>query len=403
MTKVFLLALSTAIAMGCQDSHSTDQDQTLQRPTPLHVAYTTAQAPNGDTICFGGYGSSMGYNPTDSIFYLLTDRGPNVDGKTPESKMFPFPEFSPSVGKFKQRGDSLILLERIILKTADGTPFVGLPNREGDGVTGEVAYDLNGNIISTNFHGIDSEGLALAKDGTFWVSDEYAPFVMHFSAKGELLRQLSPGNGLPAHFALRRPNRGMEGLTISPDQKYLYGIMQSPLYMPDSRTKNESRNNRILEINIESGATREFIYQLQKPKHAVSEICALTDTTLLVLERDGKFLSSSTTPFKRIYKIDISEATDVTNNINIEMMSDAELAENDIKPVTKSLSVDIIRDIKDYSHDKAEGMALIDNSTLAIVNDDDFSVLETPEGGFAPKLKEDGDVDHATVYFAPLK
>ena len=39
---------------------------------------------NGINLYNGGYGSSMAQDPTDpSVFYLLTDRGPNVAGALP--------------------------------------------------------------------------------------------------------------------------------------------------------------------------------------------------------------------------------------------------------------------------------------------------------------------------------
>ncbi len=396
MRKISILSLLSLVA--CTATPTTPTSSL----TPLQVEYSVAATETGDTIYFGGYGSSMAYDHRDSSYYLLTDRGPNVDGKTAESKMFPFPEFSPTIGRFTVKGDSLILQEAITLKDSDGTPFLGLPNREGDGVTGEVAYDIHGNVILSNSRGLDSEGLAIAPDGTFWVSDEYAPFVMQFSREGVLLREMTPGNGFPAYFAKRRPNRGMEGLTISADGTKLYGIMQSPLYIPDSSTKDRSINNRILEIDLSSGATREFIYQLESPKFAVSEITFVDDTTMLVLERDGKFASEDVVPFKRIYKIDISSATDISNMV-IEMLSNEQLAQQNISPATKTLAVDIIRDIPGYSHDKAEGMAIIDGNILAIVNDDDFSAIDTEDGGFRPKLNSKGEVDHGVVYFVEMK
>ncbi len=395
MKKLTLYSLLLLSLSSCTATSQT------KLPAPLRIQYTTVLTSNGEKICFGGYGSAMAYDSNDSSYYLLTDRGPNVDGKTPESKMFPFPDFSPTIGQFKAVGDSLVLIKNIILRESDGTPFLGLPNREGDGVTGEVAYDIDGKVISSEFRGLDSEGLALAPDGTFWVSDEYAPFIMHFGTDGKLIKEMTPGKGFPEYFSKRRPNRGMEGLTISSDGTKLYGVMQSPLYLPDSRTKNKSVNNRILEIDLTSDATREFIYQLENPKLIVSEICYIDQNTLLILERDGKF-AKDTTGFKRVYKIDISSASEVSNQ-EIEMMSSAELASQGIKPVKKTLTVDILKQIPGYSHDKPEGIAIMGNNILAIVNDDDFSSYETPEGGFKPKVNLKGEVDHAVVYFVEMQ
>ena len=41
----------------------------------------------------GGYGSDLVYLKKDSTFWLLTDRGPNVDNQSGDGKIFPQPEF----------------------------------------------------------------------------------------------------------------------------------------------------------------------------------------------------------------------------------------------------------------------------------------------------------------------
>jgi hypothetical protein len=85
----------------------------------------------------------------------------------------------------------------------------------------------------------------------------------------------------------------MEGLAISPDGTRLYGIMQSPLIQDgalDGSTppKRIGTNNRIVEINLETGGIREFLYQLDDPGNGANEILAVSDHEFLVIERDGK-------------------------------------------------------------------------------------------------------------------
>lgn len=38
---------------------------------------------------------------------------------------------------------------------------------------------------------VDAEGLVVNKDGSYWVSDEYGPYVYHFSAWGQLLNTVT--------------------------------------------------------------------------------------------------------------------------------------------------------------------------------------------------------------------
>ncbi|HEY4287846.1 MAG TPA: esterase-like activity of phytase family protein [Puia sp.] len=70
--------------------------------------------------------------------------------------------------------------------------MTGLPNPANEGATGEVAYVLNGNIIPPNADGIDCEGFTLDHDGTFWISDEYGPHIIHFDYNGNTLERINP-------------------------------------------------------------------------------------------------------------------------------------------------------------------------------------------------------------------
>lgn len=109
-----------------------------------------------------------------------------MDGPTPESKVFALPEFAPRVGKFRLSGDSLEAVGTVPLRDAAGNLFSGLPAAGGDGSTGEVGYDLAGEAVCDSLRrGLDTEGLALAGDGTFWVSDEYGPLPAPFRRRGE--------------------------------------------------------------------------------------------------------------------------------------------------------------------------------------------------------------------------
>jgi len=42
----------------------------------------------------------------------------------------------------------------------------------------------------------DPEGLALNKDGTFWMSDEYGPYIYLLSSKGKVLQTIVPPNAI---------------------------------------------------------------------------------------------------------------------------------------------------------------------------------------------------------------
>ena len=127
--------------------------------------------------------------------------------------------------------------------------------------TGEVITDLEGNVLPKDPNGFDPEGLVALPDGTFWASDEYGPFIAHFDATGRQLARLSPFDGtLPRELAARVINRGMEGLTVTPDGSTLVGIMQSALQQSDLAGFDAKRLTplRIVTYRLSDGLTREY-------------------------------------------------------------------------------------------------------------------------------------------------
>jgi predicted extracellular nuclease len=364
----------------------------------------------GVTITAGAFGSAVYPVPGSSDeFYGLTDRGPNVDGPN-GTKIEPIPSFTPAIGKFKLVNGQAILEQTIPLQAADGTPYSGRVNPQAS--TGETITDLDGNVLPTDPNGYDSEGLVALPDGTFWVSDEYGPFITHFDATGKQIGRLSPFDGtLPAELSQRVVNRGMEGLAITPDGSTLVGAMQSALQQSDLAGYDAKKLTalRIVTYKLATGETHEYVYLLDNPattKTAVSEITALSNTTFLVDERDGNYPPSA---YKKLFQIDISGATDVgpastvsgasydgaaggllIGGKTLELLvkgqdtntSQATLASAGVTVVSKSLYLDVTAllqaldpQTRFFSHDKLEGVAVSGGGTqLVISNDSDFGI-----------------------------
>ncbi|KAJ5119790.1 secreted protein [Penicillium atrosanguineum] len=232
-------------------------------------------------------------------------------------------------------------LDTILLTGPDGEPTTGL---DAD-ITGYGSYKgfpplpvatYTGNGFGGAGKGgrrisVDAEGLALARDGGFWVSDEYGPYIYKFSAKGKMELAIQPPQAyLPRRNETlsfnsdtpplydpsevpnpedtttgRANNQGLEGLTISPDGKTLYALMQSALDQeggPDKQTKQPAR---MLAYDI-SGKKPKYIHEwvVMLPKYfdytsshaskankvaAQSEIHQLPSGDFLVLARDSGF------------------------------------------------------------------------------------------------------------------
>ncbi|MFE9583223.1 esterase-like activity of phytase family protein [Nocardia sp. NPDC006044] len=404
--------------------------------------YTTDIPPLGEfggtTVQGSGFGSAWTPVPgsTDE-FYGLTDRGPNVDGPGKNEKLSPTASFVPKIGRFKLVGTRAVLQSSFDLHTKAGVPFNGQVDVAAN--TGETIKDLAGNVLPPTDHGLDPEGLVALPDGTFWVSDEYGPFLVHFDAKGGELERLAPGSGLPRELSLRTPNQGMEGLTITPDGSTLVGLVQSALNTPGlSGSAKEVPLTRLVTVDLKTKAQKEFVVPLENPKStkvADSEITALSATTFLVDERDGNQAPKAD---KKLWTVDIANATDVGPDSKVPgahydpehggLLIDGKPLETLVGPVSTTDGVaaltkvgvtpaakpkhldlnglvkDLDADGKFFGHDKIEGVATLDGGkTLYIANDSDFGLAgskgDQPPFGLKPKTLPNGVQDSGEILF----
>ena len=176
---------------------------------------------------------------------------------------------------------------------------------------------------------LDPESIRVSNDGlTVFISDEYGPYVYQFlRATGQRLRTFT----IPADFYVanpkptgdeeqatnntgRVPNKGMEGLAITPDGRTLVGIIQNSLIQDAAEGGDAANMLRIVTIDILSGRTTHQYAYLLTTGSGVSEITALNHHEMIVDERDGKGLGDgSKAKVKQFFKIDLNGATDVSN------------------------------------------------------------------------------------------
>ncbi len=230
---------------------------------------TTVAGPNGTTtkISGEGFGSSLAPVPgRPGYFYGLTDRGPNADA--------PDGNKSEMVLELHARDRRVQARRRQGRAAQDGHPEGAEEPRRRELQRPPAARHDRGDRrrrrdqrhpdggkvtpqpVAKDPYGYDSEGLVALPDGTFWVSDEYGPYITHFDANGYELGRLtpyknSPDNAfhkiigyLPAELADRLKNKGMEGLTVTPDGSTLVGVMQSALQQPDLGTHQGQQGRR---------------------------------------------------------------------------------------------------------------------------------------------------------------
>ena len=372
----------------------------------------TVMIKGGKTMTYNvGIGSAGAFShPADpkGVVYFITDRGPNIDCKVDgkvlgkdlckKGKVFPSPWFVPSIYriKFDFKAGTYEIEQIITLKKTNGLPINGLPNPFKATDT-EMAYSVDGEEIPFDPAGLDAEGVVKLNDGSFWLCDEYAPSLLHVASDGRILKRLVPqgvaadlkGAGypvvevFPAVFMKRKLNRGMESVSVSPDQKYLYTIMQSPLSNPNGDAYKKGRNVRMLKLDLASlKMLGEYVFVMDKPDTfgkdkgqkqnavKVSEMRALGGDRLLVLERITK-----TT---KLHVIQLDGATNILGTKWDDIKTAPSLAQTkDLKaagitPVAKKLVWN--SDDVEGMPTKIEGIGLCQDGTMITVNDNDFAI-----------------------------
>jgi hypothetical protein len=377
----------------------------------VNLPLETAMIKGGKTLTFDvGIGSGAFRHPADpeGVVYFITDRGPNIDCKVDKKvlgrdickkgKVFPSPWFVPSIYRirFDFKAGSYRIEQIITLKKTKGMQINGLPNPFTVTDT-EKSYSIDSEVIPFDPAGLDAEGIVKLNDGTFWICDEYAPSLLHVTADGRIIKRLVPkgvaadlkGAGypvmevFPAIFMKRKLNRGMESVGVSPDQKCLYTIMQSPLANPDSAAYKASRNVRVLKIDMATlKLLGEYVYVIDTPDAfgkdrgkkqnavKVSEMRALGDDKLLILERITK-----TT---KLYVADLKTGGDILGGKWDDLKTSPTLAQTKdlagagIKSVAKRLVWD--SDSVPGMPTKIEGIGLCQDGTMITVNDNDFAI-----------------------------
>lgn len=367
-------------------------------------------------------------------FWTCSDRGVNIDAANANpatcrptyDKIYAFPNYAPKIHRIRLNGSNLEILQTITMKRPDGTTASGVINPTGFGSTAaEIAStnivtdcaDFNTYTTPKDVFGIDSEGLVVDKEGNFWICEEGGPVIWKLNKNGVVIKRFTPYANLAGAeaidvqidevFKYRKNNRGFEGIAITPNGK-IYAIIQSPILYPTKTVGEATKVHRILEIDPTTNATRMLAYlndgiigasgsnQIRLRDWKIGDMAAINNNEFLVLEAALR----GTTDIKRMYKIDISAATAVTSDLyngkTLEALVDeAGLTANGIVPVSKTLFMDLLANGWPATLEKAEGLAIIDESTIAIGNDNDYGQLSPTENGIAI---ENGIISHVLTY-----
>ncbi len=220
-----------------------------------------------------------------------------------------------------------------------------------DGATGAISNFQVVQTIKFSAAGIAMNGLAPAVPsflgfsfdpegfvvnpvtGNLLVSDEYGPSLYEFNRSGQLVRAYeTPANLLPRTAAGvdfnatpptltagREGNRGMEGLAISPDGRYAYGVLQNGTIQDGWTSAGRGQYTRIVKYDTATGqAVGQYAYKLESSGQGrgISALVALGNDKFMILERNNRGVGVGATlaaADKNVYIVDLAGASDVTN------------------------------------------------------------------------------------------
>jgi hypothetical protein len=359
---------------------------------------------NGDTIFDGGI-SGLHYIPgTNREFLAISDRGPNADAaNNPNADgptlLFPAPAYAPLITRFSAVNGQWDVLSVEPVRRPDATPASGLPLPAGAGATGEVAWaDTTPTILNPDVWGLDAEGIVEDNFGNRWICDEYGASVWKIDrSTNQVVKRYTPFPAepedapLPAPIGLRKPNRGFEGVAVTPNGN-IYAMLQSVANNPDAAAGNDGRLLRLVEINPETDAVTQYAYEINPPygqirtrDWKVGDLVAVNNHEFLLVEHAERNGWNA----KYVYKISIADATplpsdDEFGGLTLEQVGTADaLALFGVNTVHKQQVLDLLEAGWDLSHDKPEGLTILDASTIALVNDNDFGIASpTADGSF---------------------
>ncbi len=399
-----------------------------------------------------------GYRGT---LYMLPDRGYNVSGTS---------DYRARLNKItlvlKPAADGrlsldLSLADTILLTDAAGKPLTGLDPLV-DGVRPAAGNFPPMPQATTGAVSIDAEAIARLDDGSFFVSDEYGPYIYRFSADGKMISAIRPPEAFipkragkdsfssnnpgaeapspkpPNPETGRQNNQGFEGMALTPNGKYLVALLQSATRQDGGTAPETRQNTRMLYYDIADRDRPKLVRELVVPLPfyttadgkrrvaAQSEILALDDNRFLVICRDsgaGYGLESATSRYRKIELLDTSKATDIAGSKyddGVPLSPTGKLADG-IVPATLTTFIDINDNAqlnkvglhngepsdKNNLYEKWEGLALLPaldpanprDFFLFVSNDNDFVTQNGYQVGAAYKDASGADVETMVLVY----
>ncbi|WP_315784565.1 MULTISPECIES: esterase-like activity of phytase family protein [unclassified Bradyrhizobium] len=288
------------------------------------------ERPTGVSLPFKGQpqqGHSGIKKMADGSFWVLTDNGMGSRYNSPDSMLY--------LNRYKidWASGKVERLETIFLHDPDKkVPFRIVHENTAKRYLSGSDFDIEGFQIIGN---------------AIWIGDEFGPYVIKADKSGKVLavfETVADGKPVrsPDHWAVQSPgapgasytnvnlrrSKGYEGFASSIDGKFIYGLLEGPLWDAEKKDWEKvdgKEASRILEFDVaaEKFTGRYWQYVFEQNGNAIGDFNMIDPAQGLIIERDNgegtgdKACAQGTrgdncfpdlAKFKRVYKIELSDA-----------------------------------------------------------------------------------------------
>jgi hypothetical protein len=223
----------------------------------------------------------------------------------------------------------------------------------------------------------DVESIVKANDGTYWIGDEFGPYLLHFDRAGRLMSAPVALPGVTAPETAARTgatanlggSKGFEGLAESPDGRYLYALLEG------SVTGDTVGDLRLNEFDTRTGAYtgKRHTYRLGAANLAIGDAIAIDRNRFLIIERDGG--QGATAVIKRLYVAD-------TRDRDRDGLLDKTLLV-DLMNVANPRRAGGFGTTFTFPFQTIEDVVILDEKTVAVLNDNNFPFSSGRTAGVA--------------------
>ena len=231
---------------------------------------------------------------------------------------------------------------------------------------GKIPWDIVNNdtedrlLTGADF---DPESFVQAADGTFWIGEEFGPYILHVDKNGTLLEApyAYPGVKSPSNPTLddEQPNlrnsKGFEAMAW--DGRYLYPIFEG--YLDNAKDKRE---RVISQFDTETGeyTGKTWTYLAEGDDALIGDAFLTKDGRLLVLERDD--FRGSDAELKKVFEVADFRNIEAGTTVNKELMAD-------LLDIANPDKIGMVSDARAYGVGDPFAFALLSVETIVQLED----------------------------------